>query len=125
MAKKRKLKYQEKPLYPSDYQAKQYAKQQKAQNAKGADCKTSYIKTDFSPTVTALASWGCKNIYFVYAYPAEGVTTAFPEEILGIQLLEGWIFQNIPGTDVFNLLVKASRDGEAFFKSERNRHKKS
>lgn len=122
MARKRVLKIKEAPQYPTDAEAKVYASGQQEEVSEGADPRKAYQKYEYSDSITARATWGVDNIYFVFAFPTGGVTIGKPEDILDIPLFEGWIFQYMPQSDKFNLLVKASRDGSVLFWQEHKRY---
>jgi hypothetical protein len=123
MAKKKTVKLNTAPQYPTDDQAKTLAEIQRLDVFEGTNPRTHFARADYSQTISALATWGVKNIFFVYAFPPAGFDIEKPEDVLNLQTFEGWIFQYVPLTDRYNLLVKASRDGVAFFKAQRDSYK--
>jgi hypothetical protein len=122
MGRKRTLKLKEAPKYPTDDEAKVYASDRRADILGGDDPRTSFLKSEYSDSVTVRATWGINNIYFVFAFPTGGVTIGKPEDILDIPIFEGWILQYVPQSDRFNLLVKAGRDGAVLFWQEHRRY---
>lgn len=123
MGRPRTLKLDEKPIYPTNDEARSKAFDQWADVNSGKDPHTSFIRKKFSPTINTLASWGVNGIFFVYAFPPAGFTIKEPNDVLKLQTFEGWMFEYKPGAAVMNLLVKASRDGVAFFWQQHNRIK--
>jgi len=116
MAKKRpKVKLGEAPPYPTDVEAKGYARSHKLWGIGETPCNLSYSKYQHNQTVDVLCTWGCNNIFFVFAYPPAGFVIAKPEDVLKLQAFEGWILEYQAQDDIFNLLVKASRDGVDYF----------
>lgn len=122
MGRKRVLKLKEAPQYPQDFEARDFARVQKNAIEEGANPRTAYQVFEPSDSITTRSTWGVDNIYFVFAFPTGGKTIAKPEDILDIPLFEGWIFQYLPQSDKFNLLVKAGRDGAVLFWREHKRY---
>lgn len=122
MAKRKTIKRGETPVYPTDEEARSLAYTQMQEVTGGEDPRTFFSSLKYDLRIDEKATWGVNNIYFVYAYPPAGFEIAEPEEVLALKTFEGWIFQYVPQTNKFNLLVKASRDGVAFFWQEHKRY---
>jgi len=115
MAARKKVKINQTPPYPTDAEAKAYAAQHKLTVDGGVNCRLAHTHHEHNQTVDVLVTWGCKGIFFVFAYPPAGFMITGPENVCKLQTFEGWILQHQPQDDIFNLLIKASRDGVARF----------
>jgi hypothetical protein len=118
MAKRPRIKAGQQPSYPTDQEAKDYAEQHRQYVAGGVDCHEAYGKIKHSPSIDVLTTGGCKNIFFVFAYPPAGFDIAAPEDVLQLKVFEAWILEYNPQGAFYNTLVKASRDGVDFFWKE-------
>jgi hypothetical protein len=123
MGKKKRIPIGKAPKYPTDEEARSLAYEQMYEVKGGEDPRATFSKQAYGDTIETLRTWGVKNIFFVYAYPPAGFEVEKPEDVLGLQVFEGWIFQYVPQTNKFNLLVKASRDGVDFFRQQRDSYK--
>ncbi|MBA7645701.1 hypothetical protein ES703_53459 [subsurface metagenome] len=122
MTPRKKVKIDEAPPYPTNAEAKFYAAQHKASLDGGFDCHTAHHEFQHNQTVNVKTTWGCNGIFFVFAYPPAGFIITRPEDVLKLQIFEGWILEHQAQDNIFNLLVKASRDGLDFFWQEHKRH---
>jgi hypothetical protein len=123
MASKKRIKRGQEPQYPPDEEIRARARDQMYQVKGGENPRTFFSRQDYGDTLVTLVTWGVNDIFFAYAFPPAGFEIADPEEVLNLKAYEGWIFQYVPQTNKFNLLVKASRDGYEFFKARRNAYK--
>jgi hypothetical protein len=125
MGKRRYVRRGEKPGYPTDEEAKTYATLHKEQALDHMPCRTAYMRHEHSQSIDVLTTWGCNNIYFVFAFPAAGFDIASPEEVLNLEYFKGFIVEHKPQPDVWNVLVNTERDGVEFFWQEHARHQRS
>jgi len=115
MAKRKRIPLGQAPPYPTDVEAKAYANSYADNILPQFDCHAAFAGYEHNQSIDALCTWGCQGIFFVFAYPPAGFVIAKPEDVLKLQTFEGWILERIPGTNNFNLLVKASREGVDYF----------
>jgi len=115
MPKRKAIPLFESAQYPSDTQAKGYAKNYREKFLPGKDPRTAYQRKKHNDMVDVLVCWGVNDIFFVFAYPPGGVEISQPEDLLTVQDLEGWIYEYRPLQDVWNRLVKLSHDGSLIF----------
>jgi len=125
MAKRKKIPLAGTPPYPSNEEIKDYAHTYKDTFLPLKDCHINYHRFQHSQSVDVLCTWGCNGIFFVFAYPPAGFLIAKPQDVLQLQTFEGWILQYQAQGDLFNLLVKASRDGVAYFWTAHKNYKKA
>jgi len=123
MTKRKRVKLGEAAVYPTDAQAKGYAGYYRDNILPGNDPRTAYQVTQHDLTVDVLSTWGVDGIFFVYAYPPAGFVISKPEDVLKLQIFEGWILEYQAQDGIFNLLVKASRDGVDYFWQQHRLHK--
>lgn len=119
----RPLKLNETPIYPTDAEAKDYARQYRNEGEPPQGWTKGYKYFDHSDTILCLASWGLNNIFFVVAYPPEGFTIKDTVDIESLSLFEGWILEYQESGDLFNLLYKASVVGYDYWKQRRAYYK--
>jgi len=122
MAKRKKVPINQTPPYPTNDEAKAYARQHKQTVDGGVYCRTAHRHFEHNQTVDVKTTWGCNGIFFVFAYPPAGFLITHPEDVLKLQTFEGWILEYQAAGNLFNLLVKASRDGVDYFWQEHRRH---
>jgi len=123
MTKRKKIKLDQTPAYPTNDDARIYAAARKDEIEDGKDPKTTFLQVVYSQSIDVKATWGYKDYFFVFAHPPAGFIIKEPDDVLKLQTFEGWIFQYVPQADTFNLLVKASRDGTALFWQQHNQIK--
>ena len=115
MAKRKRIKLDEAPVYPEDAEVKYFALIFRQETNGVVDCHTAFKLINYTQSIDVLCTWGCKDIFFVYAFPPAGFVISKPEDVLKLHTFEGWILEYQAQDGIFNLLVKASRDGVDFF----------
>lgn len=122
MTKRKKIKLDESPVYPTDAEAKEYAFVYKDIELSEGDPHTAFKKFQHSLSIDVLVCWGVSNIFFVYAFPPAGFVIERPEDVGNLKAFEGWILEYKANIVNFNTLVKASRDGVAYFWKEHDKY---
>jgi len=123
MGRRKTVKLGETPAYPNNAQVKEYARLYRLHYMDKNHPETSHHVFKHDQTLDVLVTWGVNNIFFAYAYPPAGFTIVEPEDVTKLVQYDGYILEYKPVGDIWNVLVRATKDGFEFFQSEKRKYK--
>lgn len=115
----RPLKYKEFPIFPTDQEAIYYTEIYLDSGEPPLGWRKGYLHFKYSDTILLATTWGFQNVFFAVAYPPSGITIADVDDVLLVQLFEGWILDYTPEYELFNVRYKASLIGLDNWKQQR------
>ncbi len=108
--------YQEEPEYPSIDQVKLYTETYRLEYMDRSNPDKGYHDFEHTRSIEVKVIGGMRDYFVVYAYPPAGFEIARPEDILELELWQGWILEWLYNEKVYFLDTSTRLHGEAEFK---------
>lgn len=108
--------YQEEPEYPSIDEVKVYTETYRLDYMDRVNPDKGYHDFEHTRSIEVKVIGGMRDYFVLYAYPPAGFEIAKPEDILELELWQGWILEWLYNEKVYRVDTTTREQGEAEFK---------
>ncbi len=108
--------YKELPEYPSVDEVMVYTETYRLDYMDRVEPDKGYHDFEHTRSIEVKVIGGMRDYFVVYAYPPAGFEYAEPEDILELELWQGWILEWLYNEKVYRVDTTTREQGEAEFK---------
>ncbi|MBA7495984.1 hypothetical protein ES702_06580 [subsurface metagenome] len=112
--------YKEKPEYPSTDEVKVYTETYRLDYMDRVNPDKGYHDFEHTRSIEVKVIGGMRDYFVVYAYPPAGFEVAKPEDILQLELWQGWILEWLYNEKVYRVDTTTREHGVIEFKRRKS-----